>query len=120
MLWTSAPQGKGGRTDEMKHFLLMLLIALGPASAAQAIRCSPWNRLGPNQKAQEIYQLIDRGIDSSAARRYDLNPARVQDCLERSVRRIELDFDGACAQGGRTDMQALNRIFKHYAWSCLQ
>ena len=104
----------------MKHFLLVLLISLGPASAAQAIRCSTWTRLGPNQRAQEIYQLIDRGIDGSAARRYNINRARVQDCLERSVRQIELDFDGACAEGSRADMQALNRIFKHYAWSCLQ
>jgi hypothetical protein len=64
--------------------------------------------------------MIQTALQSSGARRYDVNVARVQQCLEQNATHIELDFDGACADSGSAGLQALNTIFKRYAWSCVQ
>ena len=100
--------------------LLVLLLGLALPLPAHAIRCSEWTRLSPTGKRATISQMIENGMASSNARRYDINRARTQQCLQRNATSIELDFDGACADRRTAGLQALNSIFKSYAWSCIQ
>ena len=102
-----------------KAFALALLLGLALPIQAQAIRCSKWTRLSPAEKQATIFQMIETGVQSSRARRYNINPARTQRCLQQNATNIEFDFDGVCADRGRA-VQALNNVFKSYAWSCIQ
>jgi hypothetical protein len=97
---------------------LAVLLSVSAAPAAHALRCSTWNRLTPAQRNQAIARMIEDGLRSSNARRYDINEARVRACLQGQAASMQLDFDGACAE--RADLQVLNRIFKNYAWSCIE
>ncbi len=76
--------------------------------------------MGPGAKQATIARMIDNGMKSSNARRYDLNQARTQQCMQRNGANIELDFDGACADSRSASLRALNNIFKNYAFSCIQ
>ena len=51
-------------------------------------------------------------------RQYQVDRGAVARCLQGNARSIEYDFDGACADSRTAGMQALNRIFKEYIWSC--
>ena len=69
----------------MKSFLaLALLLGLALPNPAHAIRCSEWTRMGPGAKQATIARMIDSGMKSSNARRYDLNQARTQQCMRRN------------------------------------
>ena len=103
----------------MKSSLALLLVLALPLPA-HAIRCREWTRLSPTGKRATISQMIQSGLESPNTRRYDINRARTQQCLQRSANSIELDFDGACADSQTAGLQALNNLFKHYAWSCIQ
>lgn len=105
------------RAQRLAAVALLLLAVPLPA---HAIRCSEWTRLGPAQRQATITNMIDTGLQSSRARRYDINPARTRQCLMRSIPDIEIEFDGACGSGRSAGLQALNNIFKTYAWSCVR
>ena len=103
----------------MRWALFLFALGLLLPAPAHAIRCSDWNRLSAPQKSQEILYLIQDVTESNSARRYSGNRRAVARCMERHANSIHYDFDDACAQGMRTNMQALNRIMKSYTWSCV-
>jgi hypothetical protein len=109
-----------GRVLEMRFLLVALVSLFLFTSTAHAINCGTWTRLSPEQKTQTIDQMIQDAMRSNKARTYNVNTVRMSRCMERYSNAIELDFDGACARGGRTGMQALNNLFRNYIWSCAQ
>ena len=103
-----------------KLWIWVLAIGLAAPATASAIRCSQWNRLDDASQVATLDQMISSGIQGSGARRYNINRARTEQCMRRQIRSIQLDFDGACAEGQRARISVLDDIFKQYAWSCIQ
>ena len=99
--------------------VMLLILASAAPVEARGIRCSTWDRLGPNQKSQEVSRLIDEIISSSRGRQFNVNRAAVQRCLERQSRNIQYEFDDICSEGRRANLQALDTALKHYVWSCV-
>jgi hypothetical protein len=97
---------------------LLLVLVLLLAAPVHAISCRQWDRMGPDQKSATIYRMIDGAVSGSGGRQYGVDRGAVGRCLEGHARSIEYDFDGACADSRSASMQALNRIFKDYIWSC--
>lgn len=97
--------------------VLSALMSL-PASSAQAIRCSEWDRMGAGQKSATIDRMIQGAVSGSGGRQYRIERGAVGRCLQGYAQSIEYDFDDACADSRTAGMQALNRIFKDYIWSC--
>ena len=95
---------------------LLLIVFATPAAA---IDCQTWQRLGPGQKEAAIHDLIETAVSGSRGRQYQVNRGAIERCLQRSARDIGYDFDDTCADSGRASMQALNRLFKQYIWTCV-
>ena len=89
------------------------------ATPAAAIGCQDWKRLGPGQKEAAVYDLIETAVSGSRGRQYQVNRGAIDRCLQRNARNIAYDFDDICADSRRASMQALNRSFKHYIWTCV-
>jgi len=103
----------------MIALLAGLLVGLS-ALPALAISCSNWSRLAPDQKQQAIDDMIQSAITGQRGRQYQVNRRAIERCLYGQASNIELDFDDACADSRTASMQALNRIFKEYIWSCVE
>jgi hypothetical protein len=97
---------------------LFLLLVLQLPRPGLAVNCNDWKRMGPGQRSATIDRMIDSAISGSRGRQYRVDRVAVARCLEGNARSIEYDFDGACADSRTASMQALNRIFKDYIWSC--
>lgn len=93
---------------------LMFLLA----SPVQAISCEQWDRMGAGQKSATIDHMIQSTVSGSGGREYHVDRGAVGRCLQGYARSIEHDFDSACADARTAGMQALNRIFKDYIWTC--
>ena len=98
---------------------LVSLVLIFFAAPAAAINCRAWERLGPDQKEAAVYDLIETTVSGSRGRQYQVNRGAIERCLQRSVRNIAHDFDDTCADSRRASMQALNKLFKSYIWSCV-
>ncbi len=88
------------------------------ASPVHAIGCREWDRMGAGQKSATIDRMIQGAVSGSGGRQYRIERGAVGRCLQGYARSIEYDFDDACADSRTAGMQALNRIFKDYIWSC--
>ena len=88
------------------------------ATPAAAINCQTWDRVGPGQKQGVVYELIETAVSGSRGRQYQVNRGAIERCLQQRARNIEYDFDDTCADSS-SGMQALNRVFKDYIWSCV-
>ncbi len=89
------------------------------AMPAGAIDCNRWTKLDTGQKEKAVYDLIDTTLSGSRGREFQVNRGAIQRCLEQNARNIEYDFDDACSDTGRAGMQALNKLFKNYIWTCV-
>lgn len=98
--------------------LSLALLLAAVATPAQALTCRSWNRFGPDQRAANIDRMISNAVGGSGGRSYQIDRGSVGRCLQDQSRNIEYDFDGACSDSRSADMQALNKIFKDYIWSC--
>ncbi len=74
--------------------------------------------MGDGQKSATIDRMIQGAVSGSGGRQYHVERGAVGRCLQGYARSIEYDFDDACADSRTAGMQALNRIFKDYIWSC--
>ena len=97
---------------------LVLFLVLASASPVHAISCKQWERMAPAQKSATIDRMSQGAVSGSGGRQYQIDRGAVGRCLQGNARSIEYDFDGACADSRSAGMQALNRIFKEYIWSC--
>jgi hypothetical protein len=85
---------------------------------AGAITCRQWTRLGPDQRIATIDRMIENAVGGSGGRQYQVDRYSIARCLGWEVENIGYDFDGACADASTAGMQALDKIFKSYIWSC--
>ena len=97
---------------------LALVAVFFAATQSHAISCRPWERMGPDQKAATIDRMIGNAVHGSGGRQYRVDRGAVGRCLEGYAQPIQYDFDGACADSRTASMQALNKIFKDYIWTC--
>ena len=102
----------------MRLAVSVALAALLAAPSAHAITCRQWDRMGPGEKTDTVYRMIDGTVSGSRGRQYHVDRGAVGRCLESSAQSIQYDFDGACADARTAGKEALNRIFKHYIWTC--
>jgi hypothetical protein len=96
-------------------------LALGlvaAATPASAINCREWSRLDIPQKEAAIDGMIADMLQGQRVRQYDVQRGALGRCLSEQAYRMELAFDDACSDSRTADMQAIQRIFKTYVWSC--
>src|SRR5262245_1539812 len=96
-------------------------LALGfvpSASSDSTVSCRPWQRLNGPQKAATVPGMIDDALRSNRARQYDVNRDAMRRCLLARVTQMAIAFDDVCSDPRSADMQAINRVFKTYVWSC--
>ena len=89
------------------------------APGASAMSCRDWNRLSYDQKPMTIDAMIQDAISGQGGRSYQVNRNAISRCLQGRSREIEIEFDDACSSTRTSGGQALNNIFKHYIWSCV-
>ncbi len=103
----------------MKGTTLLVALVLCGASPAHATSCSDWNRLYENQKVPTVYSMIDAAVAGSGGRSMGVSRSAVARCLERRAEEISYAFDDTCGDARTAGMQAVNRVFKSYIWSCV-
>ena len=103
----------------IRLLVLLSAVSLVWSAPASATGCRDWGRLGYDQKAGAIDDLIQDAISGQKGRSYHVNRNGIARCLQGQARNIEYDFDDVCADSRTSGMQALNRIFKDYIWSCV-
>jgi hypothetical protein len=97
----------------------MVLVLALPAAAQVHLKCGSWRRLSQDQKLQAIDGTIADLISGSRGREYtSINRTETGRCLESHRNRMVDDFDELCSGGTRADLQALDRTFRSYVWSC--
>ena len=104
-------------------FVSVLLLAVATlvfAAPAGATRCPAWNKMGAEEKSRTVEGMIERAVAGSGARSMQVDRAAVGRCMRDQSREIEYAFDSACSDSRTASMQALNRIFKDYIWSCVR
>ena len=97
---------------------LILLFLLLAAQPGHAMQCKQWERMGPADKSASIHRMIQSTVSGSGGRQYEIDRGAVGRCLQGYAQSIGYDFDDACADARSAGMQALNRIFKNYIWTC--
>jgi hypothetical protein len=92
-----------------------------PAAAQVHLDCSSWKRMSEDRKLQTVERAIEDLVSSSRGREYtSINRTQTRRCLESRRDQMITDFDELCGRTGRADLQALNRTFRSYVWSCAQ
>jgi hypothetical protein len=105
----------------MRRFVVAALGAtLLWAAPAGATSCRDWERSSSEEKASIVDDMIRSAISGQRGRGYQVNRGQIERCLQGSARNIEYDFDDACSDSRSAGMQALNKIFKDYIWSCVR
>ena len=99
--------------------MLVSLVLVTAAMPAAAIDCHKWKQLGVDQQDAVIYGLIDSAVGGARGRQYQVNRGAIQRCLEQNAINIANDFDDTCSDSRSAGMQALNKVFKNYIWTCV-
>lgn len=100
-------------------FLLLAVVLLLPAPA-RAIHCSQWTRLSYEQKIDFINQMTEEALGGHQVRQTGVDRLKISRCMQDNAENLVDEFDYLCAQGQSVSMDALNRRFKDYAWSCVR
>ena len=105
----------------MRIPLLAAVLSLTLASPAAAFfKCRDWVKLDDAGKEELLVAQIDSTLASNAAKRYgSINKVTVRRCLEGRVWDMRDQFDGICAEGKRSSLQALNDEFERNVWTCV-
>lgn len=116
----SARAGHGDGRRRVLATALALVVSAWIPVAASADTCRSWTRLSPPQKNRSIAERIDEAVHGPTFQQYSsLDKRRMQECLWDHAPTIYAVFDAQCVEGLRKDLQALNRTFRRYAWSCM-
>ena len=100
--------------------LLGLLAALLLAEPALAMSCRDWERMGPQQRAAAVEQMIKGAVSGSGGRSYDIDRGAIARCLGANSRDIEYAFDDVCSNPRTAGMNAIRTTFKNFIWSCVR
>jgi hypothetical protein len=108
---------KSGALISLSGGLALGLVAL--AKPASAIGCREWLRLDDDQKMATIDGMIGDLLGSSGrVRQYDVHRGAIGRCLSDNAVQLSYDIDDVCSDSRSADMQAIQRVFKSYVWSC--
>jgi hypothetical protein len=104
----------------MRSTVLIALLSLALASPASAFfKCKSWTRLDDEQKTELLEQQTDKTLEGNVARQYQVNRVTIRKCMIRYIPEMRDQFDGICAEGKSASLQALNREFERYLFSCV-
>lgn len=98
---------------------LCLLGAVGLPGEARALRCSEWERLSYEAKRDVLYRMTEDALRGARTQKYRVNRMQVARCIQDQADAIIDQFDYTCALGQRASLNALDRQFKDWAWSCI-
>jgi hypothetical protein len=100
---------------------LALALVAGVPAPALAIDCSTWSSAQGDDRDQAYEAAVDELLGSPRADQWTtLNKPLIKDCLLASRGRIQAEFDGLCAKGLQTAMQALDNKLYDYALGCVR
>jgi hypothetical protein len=100
---------------------LATFLILGTPIAAMAIDCSIWTPAQGEQRDQAFSAAVDELLSSQRAQQWTtLNTALIKDCLLAFRGRIQIEWDGLCAKGMQTSMEALDNKLYEYARGCVR
>jgi hypothetical protein len=103
------------------NFALALALVAGMMSPALAIDCSSWGSLQGQDRDQALEGAIDELLGSPKADQWTtLNKPLIKDCLLATRGRIQAEFDGLCAKGMQTSLEALDAKLLEYARGCVR
>ncbi|MFZ5876649.1 MAG: hypothetical protein ACOYXU_09585 [Nitrospirota bacterium] len=98
-----------------------LVLLVGTPTLALAIDCSTWSVAQAEGRDQAFEAAIDELLNSPKADQWTtLNKPVIKECLLASGRRIQAEFDGLCAKGMQTGMDALDIKLYNYALGCVR
>jgi hypothetical protein len=98
-----------------------LVLLVGTPNLALAIDCSTWSSAQGDGRDLAFEGAIDELLDSPKADQWTtLNKPIIKECLLASGRRIQAEFDGLCAKGMQTGMDALDNKLYDYALGCVR
>jgi hypothetical protein len=102
-------------------FAIVLILGTPIAAlAALAIDCSSWTSAQGDERDRSFEAAVDELLaDPKADQWTTLNKPLVKECLLASGRRIQAEFDGLCAKGMQTPLDALDRKLYDYALGCV-
>jgi hypothetical protein len=99
--------------------LALALVAAASAASAATIGCREWLRQSDSQKLATIDGMIGDLVGSSGkVRQYEVSRGALGRCLSENADQMAYDFDDVCSDSRTADMQAIQRVFKNYVWSC--
>ncbi len=105
----------------MRGIIATLLLVIAWPAAAVAGNCREWRRMDEAQKVAELDGMIEGHLNSNVGRKYTSeNRVAMRRCLQGFAGEIREQIDGACAEGLRVEMNALDQIFDRYFLSCVQ
>ena len=99
-----------------------LFLIGGTPSSALAIECTTWTSAqSAEERDAEFQAAVDEMLNSDRAAQWTtLNLTIIKECLRANRGRIEAEFDGLCAQGMQTPMDALDNKLYDYAIGCVR
>jgi len=98
-----------------------LFLIGGMPSSALAIECSAWTSAQGDQRDAEFEAAVDDLLGSERAQQWTtLNMGLIKNCILAYRGRIQAEFDGLCAQGMQTPMDALDDKLYDYAMGCVR
>lgn len=99
--------------------LALGLVAAANLAAATTIGCPQWLRLDDSQKMATIDGMIGDLVSSRGKiRQYEVHRGAIGRCLAENASQMSYDIDDVCSDSRSADMQAVQRVFKNYVWSC--
>ena len=105
----------------MRSIIATLLLVIAWPAAAVAADCREWRRLDEVQKITKLDGMIEGHLNSNVGRKYTSeNRVAMRRCLQDFAGEIREQIDGACGEGLRVEMDALDQIFDRYFLSCVQ
>jgi hypothetical protein len=101
--------------------MLALVLIAGYPAPALAITCSTWVSAQGDDRNRAFDDAVNELLDSPKAAQWTtLNKPLIKDCLLASRGRIQAEFDGLCAKGMQTALDALDIKLYDYARGCVR
>jgi hypothetical protein len=103
------------------NIVLALALVAGMPTTAMAIDCSTWSSAQGEDRDRAFEGAVDELLSSPRAEQWTtLNIPLIKDCLLASRGRIQVEWDGLCAKGMETSMEALDTKLYEYARGCVR
>ncbi len=100
---------------------LAVAMFAGMMSPALAIDCSTWEALQGQDRDKALEGAIAELLNSPKADQWTtINKPRITECVLANRGRIQADFDGLCAKGMQTSLEALDDTLYEYAIGCVR